>query len=326
MKTALFAASTIAVLFFVQRARAAEPEAVRFEVVAPEGCVDEAELRSEVAALGATFRDANLDDHARAFRIEVTKSAAHVKGRLVVRDLVFRERVREVDASSCGEVTKTLALFIATALDDAPVRPDVAPAPVSAPLAPWPAPAADRSATLEGAPRLGSGGVLVNGFVGGGSGTAVGARAAAVVRATGTTRVGIAGTMTSDERWDSNARAFERVHGIATRVGMLVGWGAPWNDGIVGFSAEAGVSLTSLRGDASPRVCLKDTLSCFDSSRSEPIERRRVAPFVAWALTLQLPIKGSPVRPLVAFGNVIEPGHLGAVLFTAETGVAWQAW
>ena len=56
-----------AVMLLVQRAHAAEPEAVRFEVDAPDGCVNEPDLRAEVGALGATFRDANLDDRARRF-------------------------------------------------------------------------------------------------------------------------------------------------------------------------------------------------------------------------------------------------------------------
>ena len=86
------APGAIAVLFYAHGAGAAEPEAIRLEIATPAGCIDEADVRQEIAALGATFRDANLDDHARTFRVEATRTEHGVKGQLIVRDLVFRER------------------------------------------------------------------------------------------------------------------------------------------------------------------------------------------------------------------------------------------
>ena len=311
-------AFALALIGYVQNARAdevpvpIEAEAVRFELDGPAGCVDDADLRGEIALLGGTFRDANLDDRARTFRVELTKDerSGHVKGRVVARDLVFRENARAVEATSCLEAMQSLALVVATALDEAPPKLTLTPAPISTSMV-WPAPVKETAGThVAPAPRLGSGGIVVAGGGGAGVGTAKGVHAYAAALVTGTTRFGAAGAMTMDERVRDTKTNASTGSGLSNRFGGFVGWGAPWNDGVVGLGLEAGIAVTNLR---------MDSLTTFSQQSS-------LAPYAAWNLIFQVPIKRLPVRPVASIGMVVEPGPMGTFLFTTEGGLVWQAW
>lgn len=328
-----------AVLLGARQAAAAEPEAVRFEVEAAPGCVEEAAVREEIGALGARFRDANLDDRARTFRIEAATAKDGVSGRLVVRDLAFRDTIRELRARSCLEATRSLAFFAATALDEAPPPAALVPsAPASAAPAPWPAPADETNRTLlERAPRLGSGGLTVGGTGGVGTSVSAGFRGSAVWRIGRTTRLGVAGAITHGVRAVNRDSWREESRGLTNRAGALVGWGAPWNDGIVGFATELGVAWGDHRGATFPAVhegsceggfVLSGSAPCFDHSRGAPARWGFVSPYVAPQLVLQVPFKDVPVRPIAAVGLLwaaIGPGG-DIVAVTAETGIVWQAW
>ncbi len=314
---------------------AAEPEAVRFEIEAPPGCVDEVAVREEIRLLGGSFRDANLDDRPRTFRIEATQDERQVVGRLVVEDLVFRRNVREVRAQSCLEATRSLALFAATALDEAP--PTEAPAPSEPPTptpAAWPAPARETDRTLlERAPRRGSGGFTIAGLGSAGTSVSAGFRASAVFRVGGTTRIGLAGAVVHDNRTSYGAAARHEARGISNRVGALFGWGAPWNDNIIGFSTELGVFWGEQRGSSSPRRDGNDcwsgfAIDCYDETRKAPARWSYGSPYVAPQIVLQLPFKAVPVRPIASLGLLLAPIGPGgsALAVTGETGIVWQAW
>ncbi len=314
-------------------ANAADPEAVRLEVDAPPGCVDESAFRDEIGVLGGHFRDANLDDRARTFRIEVARGNDDVKGRLIVRDLVFRESIRELRARSCVEAIRSLALFAATALDQAP--PPLSPAPSEAASPPpplWPAPTRETDRTrLERAPRLGSGGLTVGGVGGVGTSTSAGFHASGALRFGRTTRLGIAGAIVHEERAVNRATAREESRGLASRVGALVGWGAPWNDGIVGFATELGIAWGERHGATIParpgESCdgaVFGPSPCFDRTRAIPARWSFVTAYVAPQLVLQVPFKDVPVRPIASLGLLFAPA--GMMAATAETGIVWQAW
>lgn len=131
-----------------------------------------------------------------------------------------------------------------------------------------------------------------------------GVHALGVARVIGSTRVGIAGAVAKDESVVWRPHAIHRSKGASARLGGVVGWGAPWNDGIVGFTIEAGVLGMELAAG------------------------RQVAPYSAVELVFQVPLR-SPVRPIAALGLLGVPKiteALGWGAATAELGVVWQAW
>lgn len=298
------------------RSDAAEPEPIRFEV---EGdCIDEATLRQDIGELGGSFRDANLDDHARVFRIEATRGAVEASGRLVVRDLVFRESVRETSGPDCRKVEMALALFVATALDERPPAVSLEPAAVTPPPAPWPEPASDHDAGRTPRARVGSGGLAASAFVAVGGMESKGVRVQGVARVVGTTRLGIAGAVTHEETPVSRIRSVGMWKGSSARLGGVVGWGAPWNDGVVGFAIEAGLIGTEFEAAS----------YSFSTPTPVPPTRRQVAPYSAVQLVLQVPLK-SPIRPIASLGFLGVPKLTDAMAWgatTGEVGVVWQAW
>src|SRR5262245_37249183 len=112
----------VALLVSTESARATEsmhprePEPIHLIVEAP-SCVSEDTLRADITALGASFREPHEGERARVFRVSV-KEGADVSARLVVRDLVGRETIREVSKDDCAETARALALFLALALDE----------------------------------------------------------------------------------------------------------------------------------------------------------------------------------------------------------------
>jgi hypothetical protein len=330
-----------AVLLDAGRARAAELEPVRFELASPPGCVDEAALRADVSALGGHFRDANLDDRARRFRIDVSiLPTKEVSARLTVEDLAFRPHVREAHGSDCAEVSRSLALFVATALDERDEAPaNDGPAPVSAAPRIWPAPAPGADAT-EPAPRVGAGGIAATVFASGltSATSSEGIRIHGVARVVGTTRFGLAAAAARESWGNLGPHTLERADGTSTRAGAVVGWGAPWNDNVVGFTAEAGVEWGEHRGTTTPVVadsqpatgsyCTGSRCMSFDSTRTRDKGWSFVSPYVASQLVFQVPLKKLPIRPIAALGGLWVPIAAGGASFatTIEGGLAWQAW
>jgi hypothetical protein len=178
----------------------------------------------------------------------------------------------------------------------------------------WPAPADEASPVTRG-PR-GGGGILA---LGGGALTSRGlsktAHALAVVRV-GKTRVGVSGAyqVTDDVGPTGGAATFGNTRGRridrAGRVGLVAGWGAPWNDFPVGFLVEAGGSYgtTSAEGESPPGYG---------------------GAFLGWSLVLTAPIAALPVRPVALLGAAVAsaPARTGDAVFgwTGEAGFVWQA-
>jgi hypothetical protein len=304
-------------------AAAAEAEPVRFEVDGPRACVDAGELRDEIASLGGRFRDANLDDRARTFRVEVTEGSAGVTARLVVRDLVFREHVRQVAARSCTEARRSLALFVVTALDEAPppAAKRYVPVRVLPPLPPE-ATTSLRKEELVEADRPGSGGIAFGGFGAYGDTVSAGFRANAVLRTFDGTRIGLAGAIAHESREAfksvTGVENVEKSTGLSQRGGILVSWGAPWNDSIVGLSLELGVLHGEHRGVITDR-----------RSTVRPREWSFVAAYAAPQLVFQVPFKNVAVRPIASFGTLLVTNAAGNTAYaavSAETGIVWQAW
>jgi len=182
-------------------------------------------------------------------------------------------------------------------------------------------------------PRVGSGGLTFAGLGGAGTSVSAGFRASAVLRVGGTTRIGLAGAVVHDERTKYGAGARHVSRGISSRAGVLFAWGAPWNDGIVGFSTELGAIWGVHRGSSTPRVKPEDESGCwisdcYDESRITPARWSFASPYVAPQIVLQVPFKGVAVRPIASLGLLwapIGPGD-SVIAVTGETGIVWQAW
>jgi hypothetical protein len=336
-------------------ARAGEPEGIRLTLDAPPECLAERDLAAQVDALGAHWRLARSDERARAFEVTIAPERDSYTARLIVRDLVGETTERTVMSPRCSDAAKSVALLVALALDEAeiahadPAREERLASP-GQPF--WPAPAEDDAPTggvrvIRGrAGRQGSGGLVLTGIYGrslyGGSMDVAGARTYAAARVSGSTRIGASLAFASEtERSVVAGNTLYESSGWTGRAGAIVGWGAPWNDTVIGFLGEGGVALGQQSGRASRdlasvgRECSTAGTSsiasiegrCFDTGHSAPSSVRSLSPFAAMSLVLQIPWK-APVRPVAGFTTTAVFGgeRVAVMSVTGDLGFVWQAW
>lgn len=126
---------------------------------------------------------------------------------------------------------------------------------------------------------------------------------------------------TSDGSTASAGSAHDDSIDVQT-AGLVVGIGAPWSDGVFGFSAEAGAAhgmASSLSRDG--RSGTTNTLG------QKPSDSVFFSPYAQGTLVAQLPLKG-PFRPWVAASArwmFLEFGD-SSQSATLQLGVSWLAW
>jgi len=134
------AALALAMLFVFEGVAAAEPEAVRIDYSAPEGCPDRAAFMRSLKDRTTHFRQATADEKARSFVVRVTALPSSFAGRLEIGGPDEGTAVRSVDSPICGEVSSALALMTALAIDpNALTTSSKAAGPSPAEAAPEPA-------------------------------------------------------------------------------------------------------------------------------------------------------------------------------------------
>lgn len=302
-------------------------ERIRLVVDAPTGCFSEDELVAETERIGGRWQVADEGERARRFVVTITDEGDHFTARLLVRDLVGRETVRSVESATCVDAGRSASLLVSLALDDEPEEPP----PRADTSFPWPAPTpADAVRKV----RVGSGGIVVSGFLGlhGGNdpmaqpiqrSTSVGwsagygARVYAAWRV-GWTRLGASGAVQFD------AGDSRKNPGVSGRVGGIVGWGAPWDDSVVGFVGDVG--LAAGRAEWQEEILEESPIDGMVGSTGRSVDRRKkyVSPYVGASLVFQVPWKYS-VRPVFGLGLYYAMiGDVPAV--TCDAGVVWQAW
>jgi hypothetical protein len=300
-----------AALAIAAPAFAAEPEPIRLGVDAPADCVDEASLARDIEALGSTFRRANDEERARSFAVEVKKET-RVTGRLVVRDLVGEETTRCIEAATCEQVSRALAVFVSLALDERPAPPEP-PAQRE-----WPLPAVvvdDREPKPPPRP-ISNGAIVATGIYGGNGRVASvgGVHALAASRVTQTTRLGIAATFTHEDHDVGRGGDLVDAEGFVGRAGTLIGWGAPWNNRAWGFVAELGI--------------MHGVLDETKAGIKSPTRWQFTSPYVSSSIVVQIAWRYA-VRPVWMFGGLFEPIHPSGkpeIILTGEVGLVWQAW
>lgn len=318
--------------FFALTRTANAGESIRLVVTAPPSCAVESDVVSEIETLGGRPRDAADDERARTFAVTIAPSSDGYTAHLVITDLLGQTSERVVSHPACPGAAKSAALLIALALDEDVTT--ITPTPATPPF--WPAPA---DAPRTDLPRRGSGGVVVSGLMGGSplpqlGMNVVGVRAYAAARVSRGMRLGAALAFTSEtDRLFTDDHAQWRSNGWAGRAGAVIGWGAPWNDSVVGFVGEAGVAVGRQTGEsarADRNVAIAPcTLAglCFDEAHAVAKSIVFVSPYAATSLVLQVPWR-APVRPIAAFTSTLRAGGAEAVMadLSAELGVVWQAW
>lgn len=345
------AAALVALALASPAARADEPEAIRFASHAPAGCVAQAELVTQIEALGGELRSPREDERARQLDVTIAREKITLDVRLVVHDLVGRVTERRVQSADCRAAAKAASLLVVLALDEPhPERPPASDPssgqPVASAPAFWPAPARDDSGTtgmrVVPGDRLGSGGLLVSGAYGftdelqeiGTLG------AMAVGRVGDTTRIGASLTFARDFHETQRDELLYTTRGWSGRLGAVFGWGAPWNDGVVGFATELGAALGEQHGNAyaarpllagsscSTNHCVCSGPDCFALGEAHESVRWFVSPFASWSLLFQVPLKKSPVRPVAGLvGTWVPLGAHGPTFGSTTTlGAVWQAW
>jgi hypothetical protein len=131
----------------------AEPERVRVQFSAPEGCPDATAFLRALRLRTGRFQLGSSTERARLFMATITQTKTSVDGSLEIQGPGSEVSVRSVSGRTCNEVTSALALMTALAIDpnalaqDGPppgTRPASAAAnrpvklPVSQPFAPAP--------------------------------------------------------------------------------------------------------------------------------------------------------------------------------------------
>jgi len=99
------------------RAAAADPESVRINYAAPDGCPDATAFLQSLKERTTQFREATADEPARRFLVRVKSVGSTFHGRLEIRAPDGRTTVRSVDAALCEEVSTALALITALTID-----------------------------------------------------------------------------------------------------------------------------------------------------------------------------------------------------------------
>lgn len=324
-------------------AEAAEAERIHLAIESLPGCVEREPFRDEVTRLGGSFVEADGDAPARRFIVRVVDARPPLHVSLQIQDLVGRITERVATVEDCDAASSSLALFMATALDEAPPPFVPAPADLVGAETYWPAPAPPpKPRSIR---RVGSGGIAADVFVG--MQDKRGAHLFGAVRAFGTTRLGLAvmfqerdlddqcpraeyaaSRSASGAGWCTDGHEFEEWNGPLTgrrrtaSVGGLFGWGAPWNDSVAGFVGEIGVARGS-----------DETQAGFKYAPQRRTRTTFTAPYVSASIVLQIPWRFS-VRPFAAFRGtwiaakapdaplVIDPIETASV----HLGLAWQAW
>jgi hypothetical protein len=294
-------------------------EAIRLVVDAPPECLTEDQLVVEVGRLGGHVRRADEGERARRFDVTIGAERDHFAARLTVRDLVGRETVRSVENATCADAGRSAMLLVSLALDE---EPETEPPLREAEPFRWPEPAisdAPAGAAHPRQPPSGSGGVAISGMYGfrnGRPGTEVyGARTYAAWRL-GVTRLGTTMAIQRDEDSLPGTSQPASRRGMSGRAGGIIGWGAPWNDSIVGFIGEVGVAA----GEMETRESWHGPTTTTE---------RFTRPYAGAWLIFQLPWKQA-VRPVIGLGTVWTPmGHDYydlPVIFAGDLGIVWQAW
>jgi hypothetical protein len=342
MRRRVLRASLVAALACsASSATAGEVEAVRLSVDAPKKCVAHDDIVAQVEALGGHLRESVDERRVRELAVVVSRDHEELDVSLVVRDLVGRATQRRTKSPDCKHATKAASLLVALALDDAA---EAAPAPrADAQLSPafWPAPATIDTPTSGGhyetvVDRLGSGGLLVSGIAGMVMADAVdltlGIRALGVARVVDTTRLGLGLSLVHENRTVIREHSTVRTGGWSGRLGAAVAWGAPWDDSVVGFAAEAGVAGGRQAGLS---YSTTDTIYCssYDGSHGCEHDPRResdvfVSPFGSASLLFQVPLRKWRLRPIGGVGAVYVPLEPYRGTFSMEwtLGAVWQGW
>jgi hypothetical protein len=313
-----------ALVGLARTAEASEKEPIRFVYDAPRGCPTEAEFVARVAELGGAFQaDPGLES-ARRFVVRIvprTDADGPFSGTLRVTDAVGEETVRVVTGADCEAVTGPLSLFVSLALDDLPALPPATHPTVSLEPPASPLPPLDERPALDPQTHP-NGGLSVDSFLlGSVSGVlqgSYGLRVTAVTRVGTGTRLGGSAALVNDAT-DAGASGW---------AGVLLAWGAPWTNHIVGFAMDAGVHVARMTGQSNlgtvqPSLCQPG--SCFNGV---PTRWTSEAPYVAATLILQVPLRRSSFRPYFGHTFLASENPLGSFAFgiTLNAGVAWQAW
>jgi hypothetical protein len=115
-----------------------------------------------------------------------------------------------------------------------------------------------------------------------------------------------------------------RGSGPSGRLGGVVGWGAPWNDLVIGFLGEGGLALGEVSGSARSRP---PAALVRESEGTLSVTTSYVSAYAGAWMILQVPWR-LPVRPVAGLGVVWVPNvpDPAPVLLMADLGFVWQAW
>jgi hypothetical protein len=323
-----FAAAGFAAVLAVRPARAAR-EPVQFHYEVPPGttaCPTESEFVARVSDLGVDLRSDPGFESARRFAVSIEGAGPFV-GKLRIRDAKGGERSREVSGEDCESVVQPLSLFVSLAVDDAPAQPPQVSADAAVDLRPEVHVEPDKQApTTPTTPTSRRGGIGADAFVLGTLGSITQASYGAHVTA---------GTLVSSHAYVGGSLAFANDasdQGFSGWLGALVGWGAPWTDGIGGVSFEAGVRVSRVVGYSDPGS--RDQGGC--TSLSPPLSScisgaaqwSSEAPYVAASVVVQVPLRDSHFRPYFSHTSLGSTDLHRLFVFgaTLNAGVAWQAW
>jgi hypothetical protein len=317
-------------------ALAGEKESIRLEYEAPAGCPSQAEFVARVGELGGDFQADMSATSARRFRVSieggplsVATSVASFVGNLRLEDARGRETSREVSGKDCESVVGPLSLFFALALDETRDAgpPPATPKPASATAATdseealLSVPAASADMSIADLPKKARGGLAGDGLVmytlGPVSQPSYGGRLSAA-------------TLVGDGAHLGLSVALANVtdgSGFAAWTGATLGWGAPWTDGALGFSMEAGLRLNRMRWADPYAGYSGDSCVHSDTCAGTVTPTTSEAPYVAVNLYL-VPWRRGSLRPYVADTFLASTDIARTFEFSASlnAGVAWQAW
>lgn len=274
------------------RAAQEEPEPIRLEYLAGEGCPSVDEFAARVRARTTLMRPAWPGEKSRAFRIDLDAGPPAL-GQLTIRDADQAAGSRTVHADTCAKAADALSLVVALAVDARLVAPPAAEQPdatgsagmpASVPVAPPPGPIDAASTSPEAIPPQAMGGH--------GAGPHAFFVGADLVLATGVTPDALVsaspyiGWRAARSTWDASLRlSFVRSQsglvdiggvGQATftwTVGRLDTCAAPWPRWVVGISAcarvEAGAFEATGADIAAPQTKLRGWFAAGPLARLE---------------------------------------------------------
>src|SRR4029078_12467450 len=114
--------------------------------------------------------------------------------------------------------------------------------------------------------------------------------------------------------------------GYSARIGGMLAWGAPWNDGIFGFAAQLGAPAGVHTGDAyAQSPCFYSGTGCWTPKPGETGRDWFLSAYIALSFVAQAPLRGLLCR-FAGLSVLFVPAHTGhGLLGTFDAGVAWQA-